>query len=154
MLYEWLKIMHVISAAVLFATGIGTAFYMLYANFQKDIQLIAEVTRQVVIADALFTGISGIIQPATGFAMVYLKGYSLLSLWLLGSIIGYGVAGACWLPVVYLQIRCRDLAFTALNTRTPLPPLYYRYFKSWCLLGIPAFLALTVTFFLMTNRPG
>lgn len=152
MLYEWLKIIHVISAAVLFGTGLGTAFYMLYVNFQKDIALIAYVTRQVVIADWLFTGTSGVIQVATGFSMVYLKGYSLSSLWIVGSIIGYSIAAACWIPVVFLQIRCRNLAFTALHTQAPLSASYYRCFMLWWILWIPAFLALIVVFYLMTSQ--
>lgn len=153
MIYEWLKIIHVISSAILFGTGMGTAFYMLYVNYQNNLELIANATRQVVIADWLFTGSSGVIQAITGLAMVYLKGYAITSLWIIGSIFGYLIALICWLPVVWLQIKCRDLAYQALTTSTQLSSLYYRYFKIWLLLGIPAFIALVGVFFLMANRP-
>lgn len=125
----------------------------IFLNKQKNIKLIADATNQVVFADLLFTGTSGIIQGITGLSMVYLKGYSLLSIWVFGSILGYLIAGACWLPVVWLQIRCRDLAYAALKFNETLPPIYYRYFKLWWLLAIPAFLALILVFYLMTNRP-
>lgn len=150
---EWVLIIHVISAAVLFGTGIGTAFYMFYVNRQQDTQLIAYATKQVVFADWVFTGTSGVVQLITGLLLVHLRGYSFFSLWVLGSMIGYCVAGACWFPVVYLQIRCRDLAFEALRLNQPLTLQYHRYYKTWWILGIPAFLSLLVVFYLMANKP-
>ena len=73
MLYDWIKIIHIFSAAALFGTGLGTAFYMFYVNQQKDITLIAKATAAVVIADWLFTATSGVIQAVTGFMMIYLR---------------------------------------------------------------------------------
>lgn len=153
MLYEWIKIIHIMSASVLFGTGLGTAFYMFYVNQQKNIRLIAKVTAEVVIADWLFTATSGVIQAITGFILVFLKGYSFLSFWVIGSILGYVIAGGCWVPVVWLQMRCRDLAFAATANQQPLSPLYKKYFRIWWLLGIPAFIALVIVFYLMTNKP-
>lgn len=153
MLYAWVKIIHIISASVLFGTGLSTAFYMFYVNQQKNVVLIAKATEQVVMADWFFTLTSGIIQAITGFILVYLKGYSLLSFWVLGSILGYVVAGGCWIPVVFLQMRCRDLAWEALSNNHPLSDLYKKYFSIWCLLGVPAFIALVGVFYLMANKP-
>jgi uncharacterized membrane protein len=151
--YYWLKIIHGISASILFGTGLSTAFYMLYVNTKKDIYLIAHATRQVVVADWLFTASSGLIQALTGFAIVGVKGYAFSLPWLWISILGYCIAGACWLPVVYLQMRCRDLAFQALENGTPLSKQYYRYLISWIILGIPAFLSLMVVYYMMVNKP-
>ncbi len=153
MLYAWIKILHIISASVLFGTGLGTAFYMFYVNQQKNVTLIAKATSAVVVADWLFTATSGVIQAITGFILVSLKGYSLSSLWVLGSISGYVIAGICWLPVVWLQMQCRDLAFAASTNNTPLSAEYQRYFKIGWLLGIPAFIALVGVFYLMANKP-
>lgn len=154
MLYLWIKIIHIISAAILFGTGLGTAFYMLYVNQQKNVALIAKATTEVVIADWLFTGTSGVIQAVTGFILIYLAGFSFYSFWVWGSILGYVVAGICWLPVVWLQIRCRDIALLASKNKTQLPREYQRYYRVWWLLGIPAFMALVVVFYLMTNKPA
>ncbi len=151
-IYTVLKIIHVISASVLFGTGMGTAFYMLLVNCQKDTALIAKATRQVVFADWLFTGTSGVVQAVTGVVMIYLKGYSFHLLWVWGSILGYLIAGACWLPVVWLQIRCRDMAELASTRQQALPQLYHRYFTAWWVLGIPAFAALLGVFFLMSSK--
>ncbi len=150
--YTALKIIHVVSASVLFGTGMGSAFYMLLVNFQKDTALIAKATRQVVFADWLFTGTSGVVQAVTGVVMIYLKGYSFHLLWVWGSILGYMIAGACWLPVVWLQIRCRDMAELASTHQQALPQLYHRYFTAWWVLGIPAFAALLGVFFLMSSK--
>lgn len=154
MLYAWIKILHITSASVLFGTGLGSAFYMFYVNQQNNVTLIAKATAAVVLADGIFTTTSGIVQALTGFILVYLKGYSLLSIWVFGSILGYIIAGVCWLPVVWLQIRCRDLAFAASVNNTSLPPEYRKYFKIWWILGIPAFIALISVYYLMVNKPG
>ena len=153
MIYEVLKITHILSACVLFGTGFGTALYMLFVNLQSDLDLIARATRQVVFADWVFTGTSGVVQALTGFAMVALKGYALSHVWVLGAIVGYGIAGACWVPVVWLQLRCAQIAEQCLSARSPLTQQYRRYFRTWCLLGIPAFAALVVVFYLMTAGP-
>ncbi|OGT49060.1 MAG: hypothetical protein A3E82_01420 [Gammaproteobacteria bacterium RIFCSPHIGHO2_12_FULL_38_11] len=153
MLYAWIKIIHVISAAVLYGTGMGTAVYMFCVNKQKDICLIANATKQVVFVDWVFTGSSATIQFFSGMTLIYLKGYSFASLWIIGSMSGYVIAGACWIPVVYLQICCRNLAFDALKNNTALPKKYFRYYKLWWILGIPAFLSLMVVFYLMVNKP-
>lgn len=154
MLYLWLKFIHVISSTILFGTGIGTACTMLYAHYTKNVQVIASTARYVVLADWMFTGTSGFIQPLTGLWMVYLVGYPWTSLWIMGSIIGYLIAAFCWFPVVYLQIKMRDFAVAAEKDNTALPPIYYRYFKYWFCLGWPAFISLIAVFYLMTNKPA
>jgi uncharacterized membrane protein len=77
----------------------------------------------------------------------------LTQIWILWGFILYLVAGACWLPVVWLQYRIRDMAQQALADGTPLPPLYYRYMRIWFWLGWPAFISLVVVFFLMVFKP-
>lgn len=154
MLYFWLKFIHVLSSTILFGTGIGTACTMLYAHKTQNTQIIASTASYVVLADWIFTGTSGFVQPVTGLWMVYLVGYSWTSLWIMGSIIGYLIAAFCWFPVVYLQIKMRDLAVIAAQNNTPLPAEYFRYFKYWICLGWPAFISLIIVFYLMTNKPA
>lgn len=153
MLYLWLKFIHVISSTILFGTGMGTACTMLYGHRTRKVPVIAATAQYVVIADWIFTASSGVVQPITGLWMVYLAGYSWQSLWIIGSIIGYVIAGCCWFPVVYLQIKMRDFAVAAHRDHTELPPRYFRYFKYWFWLGWPAFISLIIVFYLMTNKP-
>ena len=151
--YVVVKWLHILSSTFLFGTGIGSAWYMLFANVSRDVRAIAVVARYVVVADWLFTATTAVLQPATGFYMIHLAGYPLHSKWIMWSIALYVIAGACWLPVVWLQIRMRDLAAAAAQAGGELPALYWRYFRIWVTLGVPAFLAFVVIFWLMVAKP-
>jgi uncharacterized membrane protein len=153
MLYFTLKTIHIFSATLLFGTGIGSAYYMLRAHLSNDVHAIAVTTRHVVAADWLFTTTSGIVQPITGVWIALHMGWPLTHKWILISLILYLLAGACWLPVVWLQYQIRDMASVAVTNGTPLPPLYYRYMRIWFWLGWPAFISLVIVFFLMVFKP-
>jgi len=153
MLYLSLKTIHILSATVLFGTGAGSAYYMLRAHLSGNVQAIAVTTRHVVVADWLFTTTSAIVQVITGIWMAWLVGWPLTQKWIIISFGLYFLAGACWLPVVWLQYRLRDMAEEALANDSPLPPLYYRYMRIWFWLGWPAFISLVIVFFLMVFKP-
>lgn len=152
--YVVVKWLHILSSTFLFGTGIGSAFYMLFTSLSRDVRATAVVVRHVVLADWLFTTPTIIIQPVTGFYLIHLAGYPLTSRWIMWSIALYLLAGACWLPVVWLQIRMRGFAQDAVKAGTELPPIYWRYLRYWVLLGIPAFVALLVVFYLMVAKPA
>lgn len=151
--YLWLKLIHIISSTILFGTGIGTATVMLYGYFSKNITAMAVINRYVVLVDWIFTGTTGLIQPISGLWMVYLSGYSLHSLWIIGSIIGYFIAAICWFIVVYLQIKLRDISIFSAQSNSELPGIYHVYFKWWVILGCPAFISLIFVFYLMVMKP-
>lgn len=151
--YPLVKWLHILSSTLLFGTGIGSAFYLLCTSLSRDVRAIAMVARLVVIADWLFTATTAVIQPLTGFYMVHLAGMPMHSRWIAWSTGLYAVALACWLPVVWLQTRLRDLAQQAAQAGTALPPLYWRYFRIWVALGIPAFFAFVAIFYLMVAKP-
>jgi uncharacterized membrane protein len=153
MLYFLLKFLHVIGAAVLLGTGAGIAFFMLMAHRSGDARVIAGVARIVIIADFLFTASAVVLQPITGAWMAQIAGYPLFSGWIGWSILLYLVTGAFWLPVVWMQMRMRDLAVQAVEEGTPLPPLYHRLFKAWFGFGFPAFGAVVAIFWLMIDKP-
>lgn len=151
--YLWLKLIHILSATVLFGTGIGSAFYMFMANRRKDIAGIYFATRHVVIADWLFTTPSVIIQLATGLALANVLGLSLTEGWVFWSLILYFFAGACWLPVIWMQIKMRDMAKHALDTSTALPDRYWHFDRWWITLGALAFPAVVAVIALMVMKP-
>jgi uncharacterized membrane protein len=153
-LYTLLKIAHVIGAMVLLGTGAGIAFFMLMAHRTRDPALIAHTVRIVVLADTAFTASAVILQPITGAALAHLAGYPLFSGWIGLSIVLYVVTGLCWLPVVWIQIRLRDLALKAVATAAPLPERYFRLFKLWFVLGFPAFAAVLGIVWLMVVKPA
>jgi uncharacterized membrane protein len=151
--YLIVKWLHVLSSTILFGTGIGSAFYMLFTSLSKDVRAIAVVARFVVRADWIFTTPAIIIQPLTGFYLMQIAGFPLSSKWIMWSIILYFLAGACWLPVVWIQIKMRNLAQDAVANNLPLAQQYWRYLSIWTMLGIPAFLALVIVFYLMVAKP-
>ena len=153
MLYLVLKYLHIVGAAVLLGTGSGIAFFMLAAHLEGKPVVIAGVARIVVIADFIFTATAVIAQPITGSLLALQAGYSLYEGWIIWSIILYLFTGAFWLPVVWMQMRLRDLATAAAASGTPLPDEYHRIFWNWCAFGVPAFAAVAVTFWLMIARP-
>lgn len=148
-----IKWLHILSSTVLFGTGIGTAFFMWSAHLTGDPRSIAAVARIVVRADWLFTATSGIVQPVTGAMLIHGFGYDWNTPWLVAAYALYLVALACWLPVVRLQIRMRDLAAQATATNAGLPNEYHRAAHLWFALGWPAFIGLLAIFYLMVARP-
>ena len=153
MLFFAVKYLHLIGAAVLLGTGAGIAFFLLAAQLTGEVAAIAAVARIVVVADFLFTATAVVAQPITGIVLAHLDGYSLREGWIALSIALYLVAGAFWLPVVWMQMRMRDLAVAAARRQEPLPPAYHRLFWTWFAFGFPAFGAVLGIFWLMLTRP-
>lgn len=151
--YLLLKYIHILSSTILFGTGIGSAFYMFMANRRKDIAAIYFATRHVVIADWLFTTPSVVVQLLTGMALAHTLGYELTEGWVLWALVLYFFAGACWLPVVWIQIKMRDMAKHALESGDSLPAHYWRMDKWWITLGSLAFPAIIGVFYLMVYKP-
>lgn len=152
-LYTLLKVAHVIGASVLLGTGAGIAFFMLMAHRARDPALIAHTAGIVVLADTLFTASAVILQPVTGAALAHIVGYPLWSGWIAWSLALYVLTGLCWLPVVWIQLRLRDLAREAVATGAPLPARYFRLFRVWFVLGFPAFSAVIAIVWLMVAKP-
>lgn len=153
-LYLWLKWVHIVSSTVLFGMGAGIAFFFIRAQRAGDLRVIAAVGREVVIADAIFTASAVVLQPLTGLGMALIAGYPLSAGWLRWSIVLYVLIGGCWLPVVWLQIRMRDLAMRAAAEGADLSSLYFRFYRWWFALGWPAFIGVLIVFYLMVAKPA
>jgi len=148
-----LKLIHVLGAAVLFGTGLGIAFFMFVAHRTRDPAAIAHTGRVVVIADTLFTASAVVVQPVTGVALASIMGYSLGDSWIVAALGLYVLIGMCWLPVVAIQLRLRDIAGDAAKHGAPLPPDYFALFRVWFWLGWPAFAGMIAIFVLMIWKP-
>lgn len=151
--YLPLKLLHILSSTLLFGTGLGTAFYLWRADRSRDVAVIAEVSRNVVLADWLFTTPAVIIQPLTGLAMLHLTGIPLHTPWVAASLGLYGLIGACWLPVVWIQVRLARNAAVLLHTAATLNERHDRYMRIWYGLGWPAFIGVIAIFYLMVLKP-
>lgn len=153
MSYILLKLVHILSGAVLFGTGAGIAFFMLRAHATRDAPTVAAVARIVVLADYVFTAAAVVVQPVTGLMLIALQGWSPTEPWLLASYALYILTGACWLPVVWIQVRMKRLAEQAVGRDAPLPDAYHRLYRAWFLLGWPAFAAVIGIYVLMIAKP-
>ena len=149
--YELIKTLHILSATLLFGTGLGTAYFMWSANRTRDARITAAVAKHVVRADWIFTLPTVIFQPISGIWLAQAAGYAWTG-WIGFSLTLYGIAGVCWLPVVWLQMRMRDMAANADKRNRPLPSRYWRYAQVWFWLGIPAFVSMVGVFFLMVLK--
>lgn len=152
--YLWVKLLHILSSTLLFGTGIGSAFYLLCVVLRRDVKVVAQVARVVVLADWLFTATTAIAQPLTGWYLAHLMQIPFSTPWLMGSLVLYAIAIACWLPVVRLQMLMRDDAQASALAGLPLSPAFKRYFTLWFVLGFPALGAFLAIFWLMVFKPS
>ena len=152
-IYLVIKTLHIISATVLFGTGMGIAFFMFRSHFTDDLHNKLYATRGTVLADYIFTFPAAIAQPISGIWLVWQSGYNWMDLWLLSTYIIYIIAGLCWLPVVWIQIQLKKIVQESINNKTVLPVRYHSLFKIWFILGWPAFIGLVIVFFLMVSKP-
>ncbi|QOZ22458.1 DUF2269 domain-containing protein [Bradyrhizobium sp. CCBAU 51753] len=152
-LYFLLKYLHVLGAIVILGTGTGIAFFMLMAHRSQDTAFIARTAATVVIADMIFTLTAVLLQPVSGALLMLLSSTGITERWLLASLALYAVAGAFWVPVVFMQIEMRDLAQAAASKGNALPPRYFALFRRWFLFGIPGFGSVMIILWLMIAKP-
>ncbi|MFC4347173.1 DUF2269 family protein [Kordiimonas lipolytica] len=150
--YTLVKTLHILSATVLFGTGLGIAFFMVRSHFTDDIQQKLYAARNTVLADMVFTLPAVILQPVTGAWLVVNGGYDWNAPWLMATYGLYILAGACWLPVVWIQIRLKRMLQLAAQTGAPPPERYHTLFRLWFILGWPAFIGLVLVFYLMVAK--
>tara|TARA_R110002073_G_scaffold245594_1_gene408318 strand:- start:4204 stop:4677 length:474 start_codon:yes stop_codon:yes gene_type:complete len=153
-LYWFVKTAHIMSASVLFGSGAAIAFFMLMAWRSGDAPGFALAAKHVVLADWVFTTTAVIAQPLTGIALAHLAGWPLTAPWLLASYALYIFIGVCWLPVVWIQYKVRNLMTDAVAVGQDVPDRVHRLMRIWFALGWPAFAALIAIFGLMVARPA
>lgn len=152
-LYTAIKTLHILTSTILFGTGIGIAFFMFCSRFARDAGGRYFAARFTVLADCIFTAPAVVLQPLTGLWLVFEAGYDPMALWLKWTYALYLLAGACWLPVVWIQVQLRRMAGEAATSGGALPDRYHRLFRAWFCLGWPAFLSLIAIFTLMVAKP-
>ena len=147
-LYLSVKLLHILSATLLFGTGLGTAFFMLQAYKSDNAGAMRMTTKNVVLADWLFTTPAIVVQIVTGIWLTQRLGIPYNSVWFITVITLFCFVGACWLPVVWIQIKVRNM----LREGRPFADCK-RLMTAWFALGIPAFVTVLVLFALMVYRP-
>ena len=146
--YLAIKLAHILSGTVLFGTGLGTAFFMLRAYLAGDAHAMRRTAESVVLADWLFTTPSVVAQLGTGLWLVHTLGIAWTTTWFQVVLALFVLVGICWLPVVWIQIRVRDMLREGANVGDCRPLM-----RIWIALGVPAFAAVVVIFALMVYKP-
>jgi len=150
------KTTHILSAAILFGTGLGIAFFCWFgyrsALRSGEIAVLRSILRWTVIADACLIAPAVVYQPVSGLVLMKKMGWPLLSPWSEAVWVLFVLVGACWLPVVAIQVWLRNETQRA-ESVAALSPRFHRRFRSWFALGVPAFGAVIVLFYLMAAKP-
>ena len=147
--YLWLRFFHILGATLILGTGLGTVFFMLRAYSSRNVEAMKVTTRSVVLADWIFTTPAIVAQFVSGVWLTSKLGSSYGSAWFVAVIGIFALVGLCWLPVVFIQIRIRDIIAKggSLDDCGGL-------MKIWMGLGIPAFLGVLLLIYLMLSKPG
>jgi uncharacterized membrane protein len=150
MLYICLKILHIISAALLL-TSMGYSYHLWkYTQTPRDgairSQRIQTLTWLIIIPLAL-------IQLATGFTMISINNEDLSQLWISGSVIGFITVIGGWFSFIYflllsqqIEVSRDDAAFGQWSQQG----LFYRRIQS-IMLSVCA-LSILVMIFFMANK--
>jgi uncharacterized membrane protein len=147
--YLWIKLIHILSATILFGTGLGTAFFLLKAYWSNSDTVMLETSKHVVQADWFFTTPAVIVQLLTGLWLTQHLAISFTSPWFIAVIGVYAFVGACWIPVVWIQIRISRLIQEGASRDA-----YRTLMRAWMALGVPAFAGVLALFFLMVSKYG
>lgn len=154
-LYLIVKTLHILSATILFGTGLGIAFFFFLPHWQgRSVEERLAAARTTVTADFMFTLPSGVIQPLSGLWLIWHGGYAVTEPWLLATYALYILAGLCWLPVVWIQIRLKQMLIQQVSGQRIDQKNYDRLYRLWFILGWPAFVGLIIIFALMVAKPS
>jgi len=126
---------------------------MLMANRTRDPKVIASVAGIAITTNLVFTLTAGVVQPATGFTLMAMQELGLAP-WIQAALSLFILVGACWVPVVLIQLRMKRLAEEAVSSNLGLAPEYDRLFRIWFILGCVVFVALIGIFYLMLAQPA
>ncbi|HET7765749.1 MAG TPA: DUF2269 domain-containing protein [Burkholderiales bacterium] len=150
------KTAHVLSAAIIFGTGLGIAFFTWFGSRAairaRDIGALRLVMRYTVVADACFTAPAVAFQAASGALLVERLGWPQLSAWTAAVWALFVLAGFCWIPVLRIQVLLSRAAQGAASVEA-LPGSFHRLFRWWVALGVPAFAAVIAITWLMVAKP-
>ncbi len=149
--YLLLKLLHISSAIVVLGTGTGIAFFMYMASRSNSLEASRVTTRIVVLADWLFTAPAVAIQVISGLLLMVRLGYSFTSIWFFTVISLYLLIGCCWVPVLFIQYRLRDMA--AETADGLIDAAFFRLMKTWTGLGCVAFFAVGLLLIIMIIKP-
>jgi uncharacterized membrane protein len=151
-LFHVTKAIHIVSSTVLFGTTGGTVFYKYMVDRSGSLPAIRALADNILVALWLFTIPALLVQIATGIMLTKWVGYSFGHGWVAKSLLLYGIAALCWIPVAELQYDMRKLARAAQGTDLPVP--YVTASRLWLVLYVAIGMCLLLVFWLMVHKPA
>jgi uncharacterized membrane protein len=154
--YTLWKTVHIISAAILFGTGLGIAFFAWF-GYRRAIKTgeldgLRAVLYLTVMGDLFFTAPAVVFQIISGGVLMSINSWAPASPWALTVLGLFTLVGLLWLPVVAIQVHMSREAERVASMKD-LSPNFHRRFVLWFVLGVPAFLLVIAIFFLMVAKP-
>ncbi|WP_342245849.1 DUF2269 domain-containing protein [Pseudomonas sp. OTU5201] len=152
-LYFLLKTAHGLLAAVLLGTALAGLFFARRAWKCGELQQLAATFSSLVRLEIWFIGSSAVLLPLSGLALAKVGGWPLGQLWLLWSAGLYLLSALCWLPLLWLQVRIRNLARRALRDGEPIASQVAGHVALRCWLAVVALVLLVAVYVLMVVKP-
>ncbi|MEO7387704.1 MAG: DUF2269 domain-containing protein [Gammaproteobacteria bacterium] len=150
---DLIRLMHVVSSALMFGVGIGAFWFMLTTVSSGNPAAVAVTTRNAVRAEWFIAAPVAVIQPTTGYLLMRQLGYPLESGWFYAVATVYIVAGICWVYMLKAELKLRDIS-AAHHAAPALPPEFHAVLGRWVRLAIGSFAGVLGIFWLMVFRPG
>jgi uncharacterized membrane protein len=150
---ELIRLLHVVSSALMFGVGVGAFWFMVTTVRSGNPAAIAVTTRNAVRAEWFIAAPVAIVQPTTGYLLMRQLNYPLASTWFYAVATLYIVAGMCWVYLVKAELTMRDLAAVH-GTAATLPPEFHALVARWRRLALGSFAGVLAIFWLMVFRPG
>jgi uncharacterized membrane protein len=154
--YLVLKLIHVLSSTLLLGTGLGVAV-LLFASYKEGhVDFLRTTANHVMIADWLIVAPAVVVQLVTGIWLTSYLGIPFGSAWFVAVLGLFFFAGACWLPMAWIQFQLSHLAVRDHEERVD-DAAHSRdrgLMSIWACCAVLAFGALFALFWLMVFKHG
>jgi uncharacterized membrane protein len=154
MLYDVLKMLHLVGVIILIGNVTVTSFWKVFADRSRDPRIIAHAQHLVTVTDWFFT-LSGIVLlVGGGFGATYVADMPWFARgWLAESEALFLLSGVIWLFVlVPIQVRQARQARAFANGGA-IPDAYWQNGRRWLIWGIVATVPLVAALYLMIAKP-
>jgi uncharacterized membrane protein len=152
--YSILKLIHVLSAALLIGVGAGSTFFVWYMHRSRDIGAISIATRAALLVEWWIVIPTVVVQPLTGLWMLEIHGRPVQQPWVTTALVLFGIAGVVWAATLVFKLRLRKLSHAAIEHGRPLAPNYHRVLSWWLALWWTLFALTLAILALMVWRPS
>lgn len=146
----YLVLIHVFSAIIFVGNIITAAFWKLKAEFSGDETHINKTTRNIMVADYVFTLPSIIILLISGISLAIKSNYSLNEInWLTVSLALFTLTGVIWftllLPLQRKMIKYSGEEFNKID--------YKKVSRTWDVIGTISLIIPILILYLMVAKP-